>query len=188
MNDLTDILIVDDDSAFLTTLTRMMQRQGHQIHAADTVSKAQDLIDTMRFSRAILDLNLQGDSGLKLLAYLIDRQPECRVVILTGYASIATTVEAMKHGACDYLCKPASLADILKSLELDSDETETEVEVEAEPVPSAHYDTMSPKRIEWEHIQRTLMEHDGNISATARALNMHRRTLQRKLQKKPVHK
>ncbi|QAB14271.1 response regulator transcription factor [Hydrogenovibrio thermophilus] len=187
MNETIDILIVDDDSAFLTTLTRMMQRQGHPIHAADTVSAAQDLIDTTRFSRAILDLNLQGDSGLKLLTYLVERQPACRVVILTGYASIATTVEAMKHGACDYLCKPASLTDILKSLELDGDETETEVE-EADPIPSAHYDTMSPKRIEWEHIQRTLMEHDGNISATARALNMHRRTLQRKLQKKPVHK
>lgn len=182
MTDMTDILIVDDDSAFLTTLTRMMQRQGHQIHAADTVSAAQYLIDTTRFSRAILDLNLQGDSGLKLLAYLVDRQPECRVVILTGYASIATTVEAMKHGACDYLCKPATLPDILKSLALDTDETETDT------MPSDHYDTMSPKRIEWEHIQRTLMEHDGNISATARALNMHRRTLQRKLQKKPVNK
>ncbi len=182
MTDMTDILIVDDDSAFLTTLTRMMQRQGHQIHAADTVSAAQDLIDTTRFSRAILDLNLQGDSGLKLLAYLVDRQPECRVVILTGYASIATTVEAMKHGACDYLCKPATLPDILKSLALDTDETETDTML------SDHYDTMSPKRIEWEHIQRTLMEHNGNISATARALNMHRRTLQRKLQKKPVNK
>ncbi len=182
MNEMADILIVDDDSAFLTTLTRMMQRQGHQIHAVDTVSAAQDLIDTTRFSRAILDLNLQGDSGLKLLTYLVERQPACRVVILTGYASIATTVEAMKHGACDYLCKPATLPDILKSLALDTDETETDTML------SDHYDTMSPKRIEWEHIQRTLMEHDGNISATARALNMHRRTLQRKLQKKPVNK
>ncbi len=99
-----------------------------------------------------------------------------RILMLTGYASIQTAVEAIKLGATNYLPKPAGVAEILSALQ--SDQPNTELEIAEQP--------LSVDRLEWEHIQRVLAEHDGNISATARALNMHRRTLQRKLAKKPV--
>ena len=101
-----------------------------------------------------------------------------RVVILTGYSSIATAVEAIKRGACNYLCKPADADDVLAALL--SEHADLDTLVPENP--------MSVDRLQWEHIQRVLTEHEGNISATARALGMHRRTLQRKLQKRPVRR
>lgn len=175
------ILIVDDDEAFLNTLSRLLAQTGLAVTSTNTVQEARRLISTESFTHALLDLNLAGDSGLKLLPFLVDEQPNCHIVMLTGYASIATTVEAMRIGAADYLCKPAKIDDILEALNLNqSRDTDPDTE-------DAAHTPMSPKRVEWEHIQRTLLAHDGNISATARALNMHRRTLQRKLQKKPVN-
>ena len=141
-----------------------------------------------RNSRAALELIrasaidhfLIGDFELSaaMLELLLELDPEMRVVILTGYSSIATAVEAIKRGACNYLCKPADADDVMAALlsqhaDLDS------------LVPD---NPMSVDRLQWEHIQRVLGEHEGNISATARALGMHRRTLQRKLQKRPVRR
>ena len=100
--------------------------------------------------------------------------------MLTGYASIATTVQAIKLGADNYLAKPADAAAVLRALEEDAEGMDTQPEI------ADGFQTMSVSRLEWEHIQRVLNEHEGNVSATARALNMHRRTLQRKLAKKPV--
>ena len=107
---------------------------------------------------------------------LLALAPDCRVVVLTGYSSIATAVEAIKLGAVNYLCKPADADEILASLERDTGDPDIDI---ADSPPSIN-------RVTWEHIQKVLQEHDGNISATARALGMHRRTLQRKLQKRLV--
>jgi two-component system response regulator RegA len=126
----------------------------------------------------VVDLRLGDEDGLALVAPLRARHPALRIVVLTGYASIATAVKAIKLGADDYLAKPVTagaVADVL---------ARTPAEPTAAPAPAA--EPMSPRRLEWEHIQRVLAEHDGNVSATARTLRMHRRTLQRKLSKRPT--
>lgn len=177
------ILLVDDDTTFLTILSQSFQQQGFEILSATSPDDAKPLISSQAFDYAVLDLNIDGESGLNLLTELIEQQPDCKVLILTGYASVATAVEAMRLGAMDYLCKPASIQEIIQSLQLIEETTVDEKK--EDPVP---FEPMSVKRMEWEHIQKVLIEHNGNISATAEALNMHRRTLQRKLQKRPVIK
>lgn len=183
MNTQANILAVDDDATFLRIMQKAFNHQGLNLDIAHSPEEAAIKLQQQAYSHALLDLNLEGQSGLNLLKTLLEKQPNCQVLILTGYASVATAVEAMRLGALDYLCKPASIDDILKALKLDAvaeDEQPTEDETEFTP--------MSVKRLEWEHIQKTLIEHDGNITLTAAALNMHRRTLQRKLQKRPVEK
>lgn len=175
------VFLLDDDPAFLSLLSNLLKRQGHTVFTAETAEQAMKMLDSLDVDKAVLDLNLEGVSSLPVLKALMQHQPQCHAIMLTGYASIATTVEAMKLGAKDYLCKPASLDAILQALSLSTEEAS------AKPTGEENYSPMSPKRMEWEHIQRVLQENDGNISATARVLNMHRRTLQRKLQKKPTH-
>ena len=126
-------------------------------------------------SHAVVDLKLPGESGLKVVAMLADTLPVPAIVVLTGYASIATAVEAVRLGARNYLAKPADADEILAALL--RDQPNADLAISPEP--------LSVARLEWEHIQKVLNEHDGNISATARALKMHRRTLQRKLEKNP---
>lgn len=130
----------------------------------------------MRPVRIVLDLNLEGESGLRLLPALRARFPDAAIVVLTGYASIATAVEAVKLGAVQYLAKPATVDELMAAFG----------QVSANPALPVNPQPMSLRRITWEHLQRVLAEHGGNISATARALNMHRRTLQRMLAKRPV--
>lgn len=130
----------------------------------------------MRPVRIVLDLNLEGESGLRLLPALRARFPDAAIVVLTGYASIATAVEAVKLGAVQYLAKPATVDELMVAFG----------QVSANPALPVRPQPMSLRRITWEHLQRVLAEHGGNISATARALNMHRRTLQRMLAKRPV--
>jgi len=125
----------------------------------------------------VLDLSLGGTSGLALIEPLLDINPDCRIVVLTGYASIATAVDAIKLGAVQYLAKPVEVDAIVAAFDA-AERPETAELPEIEP--------LSVDRLEWEHIQRILREHEGNISATARALKMHRRTLQRKLSKRPA--
>lgn len=177
------ILAVDDDATFLRILQQSMHHEQYNLQTAQSPEEAMSLLKNTAFAYAILDLNLQGQSGLNLLQALLDIQPNCKVLILTGYASVATAVEAMRLGAYHYLCKPASVEDIVKALDLDEP-----IATNANEIDTDYYNAMSVKRLEWEHIQKVLLEHDGNISATAQALNMHRRTLQRKLQKRPVEK
>jgi two-component system response regulator RegA len=124
---------------------------------------------------AVVDLKIPGPSGLVLIKRLKELDAATRIVMLTGYASIATAVEAVKLGATHYLAKPADADEIVAAFH----KTEGDAEAALSVTP------LSVDRLEWEHIQRVLAEHDGNISATARALNMHRRTLQRKLVKNP---
>lgn len=170
------LLIIDDDEMFCHVLSRALTRRGYQVSVAHDADQALALASSETPSMATLDLKLEHTSGLKLLPELLVVAPACRVVVLTGYSSIATAVEAIKLGAVNYLCKPADADDVLIAFDRQEGDPNTEV---ADNPPSVN-------RITWEHIQKVLQEHDGNISATARALGMHRRTLQRKLQKRPV--
>ncbi|HEX6734719.1 MAG TPA: response regulator transcription factor [Azonexus sp.] len=174
MTDLT--LVVDDDPSFNAILVRTLERRGHPAHGALDPAAALEAARQSQPGRVILDLNLAGHSGLALIPELLAVNPDCRIVVLTGYASIATAVDAVKLGAIQYLAKPVEIETILAAF--DDDGPDFDVPAPDEP--------LSVDRLEWEHIQRVLNENDGNISATARALKMHRRTLQRKLAKRPV--
>ncbi|MBG5017375.1 response regulator transcription factor [Pseudomonas aeruginosa] len=172
------LLLVDDDPTFTRVLVRAMSRRGLRVSTAGSAEEGLALAQQDTPDYAVLDLKMEGDSGLVLLPKLLELHADMRVVILTGYSSIATAVEAIKRGACNYLCKPADADDVLAALL--SEHADLDTLVPENP--------MSVDRLQWEHIQRVLAEHEGNISATARALGMHRRTLQRKLQKRPVRR
>ena len=173
---MNDLLIIDDDVAFATVLARSLTRRGYAVRHAANPDAALGEVAAAVPPHLILDLNLAGESGLRLLPLLLEKAPAARILVLTGYASIATAVEAVKLGAVNYLAKPAGVDDILNALG----------QVAANPEQDVTTQPMSLKRVSWEHLQRVLAEHDGNVSATARALNMHRRTLQRMLAKRPV--
>lgn len=171
------LLLVEDDAVFAAVLMRSLQRRGYDVEWAADAATARTLASQHAFTHAILDLKLAQESGLPLIPELLAIQPCLSILVLTGYASIQTTVQAMKLGAINYLCKPADTDTILSAL-LKTEPDEADLLVVSQP--------MSIDRLEWEHIQRVLAEHHQNISATARALGMHRRTLQRKLGKKPL--
>jgi len=173
------MLIIDDDPLFNRILCRALMRRGFEVSGAHSAAEALTLAGKIQPRMIVLDLNLAGDSGLALVTPLKRACPESSIVVLTGYASIATAVEAIKRGATQYLAKPVEVDTLLAAFGAAAPGTEPA----DRPPPSA---PLSVERMEWEHIQRILLEHDGNISATARALNMHRRTLQRKLGKRPV--
>ena len=175
MSELT--LVIDDDPSFSTVLVRTLSRRGHPARSAGNPDDALRLNGELAPARIVLDLNLAGSSGLALIAPLLEANPAARIVVLTGYASITTAVDAIKLGAIQYLAKPVDIDTILGAF---SDEIALDAEFEVPDEPR------SVDRLEWEHIQRVLNENDGNVSATARALKMHRRTLQRKLSKRPV--
>jgi two-component system response regulator RegA len=171
------ILVIDDDPTFNAVLTRALTRRGFDAVGVTSADAALAALRDDPPSRVVLDLNLGGASGLALIRPLLDADPECRIVVLTGYASIATAVDAIKRGAVQYLAKPVEVEAVLAAFA---------ERAPAEPAANVEHTPLSVDRLEWEHIQRVLGEHEGNISATARALNMHRRTLQRKLMKRPV--
>jgi two-component system response regulator RegA len=174
-----NFLVIDDDEVFAGVLARGLTRRGYTVFQAHNAQEAIKLANEHRFELMTVDLHLGGDSGLNLVAPLRDLQPDSRMLVLTGYASIATAVQAVKDGADNYLAKPANVETILNALKVEASAEQAEAAIEN---PSL----LSVARLEWEHIQRALAENGGNISATARALNMHRRTLQRKLAKRPV--
>ena len=176
MNPALDILWVEDDAVFASVLARSLQRRGHRVVLAADVVQARERLSGQAFTHAILDLKLAQESSLPLIPELLAVLPDLQILVLTGYASIQTAVQAVKLGAINYLCKPADTDTILQALQ--RGEPDEEAPLAGQP--------LSVDRLEWEHIQRVLAEHDQNISATARALGMHRRTLQRKLAKKPV--
>jgi two-component system response regulator RegA len=170
------ILVIDDDPHFSLVMNRSLTRQGFQSAIAEDEAKALSEARRMKPDWISLDLRLEKTSGLNLIPALLSIVPKAKILILTGYASIPTAVEAIKLGAHNYLHKPATLQELIAAFD---DNPTTTPSISAPPEAQ----TMSVERLEWEHIQRALNEHQGNISATARALNMHRRTLQRKLQK-----
>lgn len=172
------LLIVEDDDAFARSLVRSFERRGYRVLRAASLDEVHTLLPAHQPEFAVVDLRLAGGaSGLACVQALHEHDAETVIVVLTGYASIATTVDAIKLGATQYLAKPADVDAILKALNA-TDVVIADEEMAAGP--------MSVDRLEWEHIQRVLAENEGNISATARALKMHRRTLQRKLAKRPV--
>ena len=170
-------LLVDDDAAFSAVLARVLQRRGEQAFTASNGNEAIVQLQNKEIDRVVLDLKLEQESGLAILQQLLTQQPALEIVILTGYSSISTAVEAIKLGATNYLCKPAGMEEIIAAFAV---RTGGAAEVPLEDSPP------SVNRLEWEHIQKVLNHHEGNISATAKTLGMHRRTLQRKLQKRPV--
>ena len=173
-------LILDDNEVFAATLARSLGRRGFDATVAHTGAAALQVAAQTVFEYVTIDLHLAQDSGLQWIAPLRQALPKARLLVLTGYASIATTVQAVKLGADDYLAKPANVDSILSALKCDA--AGAPVDTAAAPTP------LTVDRLEWEHIQRVLAEHQGNISSSARALNMHRRTLQRKLGKKPAQR
>jgi len=174
------ILLVEDDEVFARVVSRALRNRNYIVSHTTNTEDAEILIKQIDFSHAILDLNLGGQTSLDLVPMIKQDQPTMRILILTGYASIATAVEAIKLGADNYLAKPADTDEILAALLRHEDH-----DVALGP-KQASLEPMSVRRLEWEHIQKVLSDNQGNISATARQLKMHRRTLQRKLQKRPV--
>ncbi|TQV80120.1 response regulator transcription factor [Exilibacterium tricleocarpae] len=170
------LLIIDDDEVFTRVLSRALGRRGYHIVTAANGTDAIAALEEQAVDKAIVDLKIARESGLQLIPTLKQVQPSLAIVMLTGYSSITTAVEAIKLGAVNYLCKPADTDEILAAFDA----------VGGNPDTAITHRPPSVDRLEWEHIQKVLAEHDGNISATARALGMHRRTLQRKLQKRPV--
>lgn len=173
-NEQASLLLVDDDATFCSVLSRALEKRGYTVTIAHSVEQALPLAQTNPPEYAVIDLKMGGVPGLVLVKALHELDPNTRIVMLTGYASIATAVEAIKLGATQYLAKPANADEIVAAFDHVPDE---------HAAPKAQPTLIG--NLEWEHIQRVLREHDGNISATARALNMHRRTLQRKLNKPP---
>lgn len=178
-------LIIDDDVTFANVLARAISRKGYQAHIANDEVTALALLREQppdsAITHVVLDLKLAATTGLQLLPQLLALQPTLQVAVLTGYASVATTVEAIKQGATNYLSKPATVEEILAAFETDDNRIGTTSRVH----PGIEDTALSVQRVEWEYIQRQLVANNNNIAATARALGMHRRTLQRKLQKRP---
>ncbi|WP_305910107.1 response regulator transcription factor [Methylomarinum sp. Ch1-1] len=175
-SDKPQLLLVDDDETFCSVLKPALEKRNFQVSVAHDVKSGILLAEQTEPEYAVIDLRIGHDSGLEMVKKLISLDSNTQVVILTGFASIATAVEAIKLGAIHYLTKPANADEIVNALF--KNEGDSSVAISENP--------LSIKRLEWEHLQRVLMQHDGNISAAARALNMHRRTLQRKLDKRPV--
>ncbi|MGH6895413.1 MAG: ActR/PrrA/RegA family redox response regulator transcription factor [Geminicoccaceae bacterium] len=167
------LLLVDDDAPLRRSLARALERRHFQVLAAEGVAEARALAREHRPEFAVLDMRLTEGSGLDLVRTLRELRPEVRIVIVTGYGNIATAVAAIKAGAVDYLAKPVDADDVVSAL-LKS----------GHGLPPPRENPMSADRVRWEHIQRVFEQCNRNVSETARRLNMHRRTLQRILNKR----
>jgi two-component system response regulator RegA len=171
------LLVVEDDDAFARTLQRSFERRGYRVLRAASLEDVKVLLDEQDPSHAVVDLKLAGDaSGLACVQWLHEVDPELVIVVLTGYASIATAVEAIKLGARNYLAKPANTDDIEAAFARAQGDAEVGLTERQTSI----------KTLEWERIHETLAETGFNISETARRLGMHRRTLARKLEKQRV--
>jgi len=171
------LLLVEDDEAFARTLSRSFERRGYKVLKASSLSEVQTLLESTTPGYAVVDLKIKGEaSGLACVQALHAASESMRVVVLTGFASISTAVEAVKLGACHYLAKPSNTDDIEAAFGLQQGNTEVQITNR----------TSSIKTLEWERIHEVLVESDFNISEAARRLGMHRRTLSRKLDKRQV--
>lgn len=168
------LLVVEDDPHLRTRLVRAFKDRGFAAQGAESVQEALRLSDEAP-EYAVVDLRIGDGSGLEVVRALVAKDPATRIVMLTGYGSIATAVEAMRLGAVNYLTKPADADEILTALRRG----------ETSDAPTPPGETLSLARAEWEHINRVLVDVSGNISEAARRLGLHRRSLQRKLSKYP---
>ena len=175
-NDQPSLLIVDDDEVFCEVLSEALTKRGYNVSTAHNVDEGLVVARKEPPEFAIIDLKMPGKSGLEMVTELKKLDEHTRMVVLTGYASISTAVEAIKLGAIHYLSKPADADEIVAAFY--RGEGNKDIPIRSKP--------LSVGQMEWEHIHKVLSECDGNISETARRLNMHRRTLQRKLAKYPV--
>jgi two-component system response regulator RegA len=176
MSDDRLLVIVEDDAGFARTLRRSFERREYEVLVAAGLEELRAILEKQSPTHAVVDLKLSGGSGLTCVEVLHKHNPEILIVVLTGFASIATAVEAIKLGACHYLAKPSNTDDIEAAFHKATGDCE---------VGLAERRT-SIKTLEWEHIHQTLIETDFNISEAARRLGMHRRTLARKLEKQQV--
>ena len=172
------LLLVDDDEVFRTRLARALRDRGYDVRTAGDFEQARAAALQDSPELAVVDLRMPGRSGLELVKELRALDATTRVVVLTGYGSIATAVEAMKLGAAHYLPKPADADDVIAAIQQGAG-------VVAASADAHELEAPSLARAEWEHIQRVLVDCDGNVSDAARRLGLHRRSLQRKLQKDP---
>ena len=170
------LLIVEDDASFSRTLRRSFERRGYEVLVAAGLEEMEGLLQTRTPHYAVVDLKLSGASGLACVQVLHEHDPEMLIVVLTGFASIATAVEAIKLGACHYLAKPSNTDDIEEAFGKAAGNVKT---------PLSQRPT-SIKTLEWERIHQTLAETGFNVSESARRLGLHRRTLARKLEKRQV--
>jgi two-component system response regulator RegA len=167
------LLIVEDDASFARALGKSFERRGYDVRQCQRIDDLEPLLEGFTPQYAVIDLKLANGSGLECVKVLHQRDPEMKIVVLTGFASIATAVEAIKLGACHYLAKPSNTDDIEAAFR--RAEGDASVELSSRPT--------SIKNLEWEHIHEALVDTEFNISETARRLGMHRRTLARKLAK-----
>ncbi len=180
MNDASSspsLLIVDDDRVLRERLARALRERGFEISTAGCFDDAMTVAAAESPEMAVVDLRMPGHSGLELVRALHELDPQTKIVVLTGYGSIATAVEAVRLGATNYVAKPADVDDLLAAF----------ARGDAPPLSATDLDYAAPSlaRAEWEHINRVLTDCGGNISEAARRLGIHRRSLQRKLQKYP---
>jgi two-component system response regulator RegA len=171
------ILIADDDETIREQLARALANRGYEVRTAEDGNAALEVVRQWQADGAVVDLKMPGMGGLELVKALLDEDPEMRIVIHTGYGSIATALEATRNGATDYLTKPADADQILAAM---LGKREQQYSGEGPQVEPPSLD-----RVEWEHIQRILTDCGGNISKAAKVLGIHRRSLQRKLSKYP---
>ena len=173
------LLVVDDDDVFRERLARAFRTRGFVVDTADGPDLAIATAKTHRIDLAVVDLRMPKGSGLEVVPTLVELQRGIRILVLTGYGSIATAVQASHMGAVAYLSKPADADDILQAL------THSGPLSDGDTLPPQETSTPSLARVEWEHINRVMADCDGNLSEAARRLGLHRRSLQRKLQKYP---
>jgi two-component system response regulator RegA len=174
----TTILLVDDDEALRSRLARGFRERGFAVQEADEIRAVRAAIDARPPELAVVDLRLPSGSGLDIVREIKRLAPNTRIVVLTGYGSIATALDAVSLGATHYLQKPATIDDILAGFARSARSSEAVTTPEDDDVPSL-------ERVEWEHINRVLSDTGGNVSEAARRLGLHRRSLQRKLAKYP---
>ena len=182
------LLIVEDDSTFANTLKRRMEKHGYSCWLADNINDALLTCHRQLPEFILLDMKLHHESGLNLINPMRKLLPKSRIILLTGFASIATAVDAIKLGADDYLTKPVDTQTLLSALAKNANSSLLKKSTLAANSATniINEPTLSTEQVEWEYIQQVLKFNNGNVSATARQLSMHRRTLQRKLQKKPT--
>jgi two-component system response regulator RegA len=173
INNDRSLMIIDDDDVFRNRLITAMKRKGYEAFGASSVSEAITLVNANAPKYAVIDLRLNDGNGLEVVSILSSKRPDSKIVMLTGYGNIPTAVAAVKEGACDYLAKPA-----------DADDIEAALKAPYSSTPEPPLNPMSADRVKWEHILRVYELCNRNVSETARRLKMHRRTLQRILQKK----
>ncbi len=176
-------LVIDDDEALRTRLVQALRERDFSVAEASSCASGLALARALRPQRALVDLRMPGEWGLRLVADLKAALPDLKIVVFTAYGSIATAIDALRLGAVNYLQKPASIAEILHAFEPCLEGGEAAAEPHG---PERLEDVPSLARAEWEHINRVLTECGGNIRRAAKLLGLHRRTLQRKLMKWPV--